>query len=205
MKFRMVAFITAGLAVSGAALAGTKADPAKGQQIVQQVCVACHGTDGNSSAPVNPNLAGQHPEYLFKQLKEFKENKLRKNPTMLGMVANLSEEDMRNVSAFLADQKPKVREGTKPDLQDLGKKIYKAGNPATGIPACAACHGPKGNGMPAQFPRLGGQHAEYTIAQLTAFRKGERANDPNETMRQITLKMTDKEIEAVANYMVGLR
>ncbi|MBB5018017.1 cytochrome c553 [Chitinivorax tropicus] len=205
MKFRMVAFIIAGLAASGAAVAETKADPAKGQQIVQQVCVACHGADGNSSAPINPNLAGQHPEYLFKQLKAFKENKLRKNPTMFGMTATLTEDDMRNVSAYLSQQKPKVLEGSKPDLQELGKKIYKVGNPATGLPACAACHGPKGGGMPAQFPRLGGQHAEYTITQLNAFRKGERANDPGETMRQIALKMTDKEIEAVSNYLVGLR
>lgn len=203
MKFSMVV-AAAGLLATSAAFVQAKGDPAKGQQIVQQVCVACHGADGNSAAPANPSLAAQHPEYIAKQLAEFKKG-VRKNPTMFGMAATLSDDDMNNVAAYFAGQKAKLREGTQPDLQELGKKIYKSGNPATGLPACAACHGPKGSGMPAQFPRLAGQHAEYTITQLNAFRKGERANDPAATMRAIAGKMSDKEIEAVANYVVGLR
>lgn len=205
MKLGMV-MATAGAFAASLSFAGEtpKADPAKGQQIVAQVCVACHGADGNSSAPVNPSLAGQHPEYLVKQLSEFKKG-VRKNPIMQGMAATLSEDDMRNVAAFLSAQKPKQREGTKPASQDLGKKIFMAGNPATGVPACAACHGPKGNGMPAQFPRLAGQYAEYVQAQMQAFRTGDRANDPANTMQQVAAKMNDKEIEAVSNYVVGLR
>lgn len=205
MKLGMV-MATAGAFAASLSFAGEapKADPVKGQQIVAQVCVACHGADGNSSAPANPSLAGQHPEYLVKQLSEFKKG-VRKNPIMQGMAATLSEDDMRNVAAFLSAQKPKQREGTKPASQDLGKKIFMAGNPATGVPACAACHGPKGNGMPAQFPRLAGQYAEYVQAQMLAFRTGDRANDPANTMQQVAAKMNDKEIEAVSNYVVGLR
>ena len=205
MKLGMV-MATAGAFAASFSFAGEapKVDPAKGQQIVAQVCVACHGADGNSATPANPSLAGQHPEYLVKQLQEFKKG-VRKNAIMQGMAATLSEDDMRNVAAFLGAQKPKLVEGSKPASQELGKKIYMAGNPVTGVPACASCHGPKGSGMPAQFPRLAGQSAEYVTAQMQAFRKGERANDPASTMQQIAAKMNDKEIEAVSNYVVGLR
>lgn len=205
MKFGMVTAAAGALAAS-LSFAGEapKADPAKGQQIVQQVCVACHGTDGNSATPANPSLASQHPEYIAKQLNEFKKG-VRKNAVMQGMAAPLSDDDIRNVAAFLGTQKAKVREGSKPALQPLGKQIFMAGNPATGVPACAACHGPKGNGMPAQFPRLAGQHAEYIQAQMLAFKKEERNNDPGNMMRQIAAKMSDKEIEAVSHYVVGLR
>lgn len=205
MKFGMV-MAAAGAFAASLSFAGEapKADPAKGQQTMQQVCVACHGADGNSAAPANPSLAGQQPEYIVKQLTEFKKG-VRKNPIMQGMAAPLSDADMLNVAAYLGAQKAKQQEGTKPDLQALGKKVFMAGNPATGVPACAACHGPKGSGMPAQFPRLAGQHAEYVQAQMLAFKKEERANDPNSMMRQIAAKMSEKEIEAVSHYVVGLR
>ncbi len=205
MKFGMV-LASASMLAAGFSMASpaTKADPAKGQQTVQQVCVACHGADGNSPTPANPSLAGQHPEYIAKQLTEFKKG-VRVNAVMQGMAAPLTDADILNVAAFLGTQKAKVRDGSKPALQSLGKKIYMAGNPATGVPACAACHGPKGSGLPAQFPRLAGQYAEYVQAQMLAFRKEERSNDPNAMMRQIAAKMSDKEIEAVSHYVVGLR
>jgi len=182
-----------------------KVDPANGQKIAAQVCAACHGADGNSAAPANPHLAGQHPEYLAKQLRDFKGNKERKNPVMMGMSAPLSPQDMLDVSAWYAEQKPKPGAARDKDLVALGQKLYRGGNAATGVPACAGCHGPSGAGMPAQYPRLAGQFADYTAAQLKAFRGEERANDANAMMRGITARMSDREIRAVAEYLAGLR
>lgn len=180
-------------------------DAAKGQKIASQTCVACHGADGNSAAPANPNLAGQHPEYIAKQLHDFKANKDRKNPVMLGMTSPLSADDIRDVAAHYAGQKPKPLAAKDKALVELGQKIYRGGNTATGVPACSACHGPNGAGMPAQYPRLAGQYSEYTVAQLRAFRSEERANDPNRMMRGFVARMTDREILAVAEYIAGLR
>ena len=165
---------------------------AKAKQTAEQVCGACHGTDGNSQIPANPKLAGQHAEYLDKQLRNFKSEggkpAERANPIMGGMVAALSEDDMKGLSTYFA-----------------GQKLWRAGDIKRGIPACAACHGPAGAGLPAQYPRLSGQFADYTEAQLKAFRAGERANDPAKMMRTIALKMTDPEIKAVADFAAGLR
>jgi cytochrome c553 len=180
-------------------------DPANGQKIATQVCAACHGVDGNSVAPANPHLAGQHVEYLSKQLHDFKANKDRKNAVMMSMVAPLSADDMRDVSAHYAAQKPKSGSGQNKDLVVLGQKLYRGGNAATGVPACAACHGPNGSGLPSQYPRLAGQFADYTASQLKAFRSGERANDANQMMRMIASRMTDQEVAAVAQYAAGLR
>ncbi len=186
-----------------------KGDPAKAQQIVTQVCVACHAADGNSPTPANPNLAGQHPEYTYKQLRNFKSQggkpAERNNGVMAGMVANLSDDDMKNLAAYFAGQKPKPRAARDAALAKQGEAIYRGGILAKGVAACASCHAANGVGMPAQFPRLAGQHAEYTAAQLTAFRGGQRANDPAHMMRAIAAKMNDQEIKAVSEYIAGLR
>jgi cytochrome c553 len=180
-------------------------DPANGERIATQICAACHGADGNSAASANPHLAGQHAEYLAKQLHDFKSNKDRKNAVMMGMVAPLSVDDVRDVAAYYGAQKPKPGFAQNKELVALGQKLYRGGNSATGVPACAACHGPDGSGLPSQYPRLAGQFAEYTASQLKAFRAGERANDANQMMRVIAARMTDREVAAVAQYAAGLR
>lgn len=197
-------------ALAAAALPGSPAiDLAKGQQIASTICAACHGTDGNSPLPANPRLAAQHPAYLYKQLKDFKAEganpPARVSPIMNGMVAALSDEDMKNVAAYYASQVVKGEAAKNQDTIALGQKLYRGGDSAKGLPACAACHGPAGSGIPAQFPRIGGQFAEYTEAQLKAFRDGTRANDSNRMMRAVAIKMTDAEIKALADYMAGLR
>ena len=184
------------------------ADAAKGQQIAAQVCAACHNPDGNSALAANPKLAGQHADYLYKQLKNFKADggkpAERINPIMGGMVAGLSDQDMKNVAAWYASQAQKG-ELAKNQAIEASQKLYRAGNVGKGLPACAACHGPAGAGIPAQYPRIGGQFAEYTETQLKTFRSGERANDPNKMMRIVADRMSDAEIKAVSDYIAGLR
>ena len=172
------------------------------------VCAACHGADGNSANPEWPKIAGQHASYLLKQLKNFKAGANgkaeRENALMAGQVAALSEADMADLAAYFEGQKVTLGETAKDQLE-LGQSIYRGGNPATGVAACIACHGPNGAGNPqALFPSLSGQHATYTIAQLKTFRSGARANDAGQMMRNIAAKMTDAEIEAVAQYVQGL-
>ncbi|MSP87118.1 MAG: cytochrome c4 [Methylotenera sp.] len=171
-------------------------------QITSTVCAACHGTDGNSVITLNPKLAGQHPEYLVKQLTEFKSGK-RANAVMSGMAAMLSDADMKGVATYFASQNLALGKAKANGAGSLGEKIYRGGIAATNVPACAACHGANGAGLPVQFPRLGGQHADYTLAQLRTFRTGERANAP--MMMAIATKMTDAEMAAVADYVQGLR
>jgi cytochrome c553 len=192
------------IAATGACAETAKGDPAKAQQIVNTVCVACHGADGNSLVPANPKLAGQHYDYLLKQLRDFKSGE-RKNPIMTGMVAALSPEDMANLAAYFSSQKQAPGSAKDKDLVALGQKIYRAGNFANGLPACAACHSPDGAGIPAQFPRIGGQHADYVETQLKNFRNSDRTNDPGKAMQSVAAKMTDKEMKAVADYIDGLR
>ncbi|MBI5909885.1 MAG: cytochrome c4 [Betaproteobacteria bacterium] len=186
-----------------------KGDAAKGQAVANQTCAACHGADGNSQIAVNPKLAGQIPEYLHKQLVNFKaaagKKAERDNPLMAGMVASLSPEAMRNLAAYYAGQTAKSGTAKSKDLVALGQKIYRGGVAGKGVAACASCHGPNGAGMPAQYPRLAGQHAEYTETQLKAFRAGERSNDPNNAMRGVAGKLSDREIQGVADYIAGLR
>jgi cytochrome c553 len=187
-----------------------KADLAKGQKIATEACAACHGPDGNSIGPANPKLAGQIPEYLAKQLVNFrpgKDNKPaeRPNNVMAAFAAMLSAEDMRNVSAYYAGQKLVPEHATDKSTIDLGQRIFRGGIADKGIPACAGCHGPTGAGVPAQYPLLGGQFAEYIETQLRAFRSGERANDPNRMMRMTAARLSDAEIRALANYIAGLR
>ena len=193
----------AAAALSFSAQAQTaKPDLAKGAASYGAVCVACHAADGNSTTPVNPKLAQQHPEYLIKQLQEFKSGK-RKNAVMQGFAAALSDDDMRNIAYWLADQKAKGGAATDKDLVKLGERIYRGGIADRQIAACAGCHSPNGAGIPAQYPRLSGQHADYTAAQLQQFRSGARAN--NVQMTGVAAKMTDMEIKAVSDYIAGLR
>lgn len=202
-----VAVVLAAPAVSAQGV--VKGDPAKAQQIVTQVCAACHAADGNSAISANPSLAGQHPEYTFKQLRNFKSQggkpAERNNGVMAGMVANLSEDDMKNLAAHFAIQKPKSRAAKDAALIKQGELIYRGGIAAKGVAACASCHAPNGAGMPAQFPRVAGQHSEYTATQLKAFRAGQRANDPAQMMRLVAAKLSDQEISAVSEYIAGLR
>ncbi|MDO9482760.1 MAG: c-type cytochrome [Hydrogenophaga sp.] len=179
-----------------------KPDLAKGAALYGQVCVACHAADGNSTTPVNPTLAQQHPEYLVKQLQEFKSGK-RDNAIMKGFATALSDDDMRNISFWLADQKAKTGFAQEKDLVRLGERIYRGGIADRQIAACAGCHSPNGAGIPSQYPRLSGQHAEYTASQLNAFRSGARHN--NAQMTGVAAKMNDLEIKAVSDYIAGLR
>lgn len=196
-------------ATLAAGLGVIKGDAAKAQQTVNQVCAACHAADGNSAIPANPSLAGQHPEYTYKQLMNFKSQggkpPERQNPIMAGMVAALSEDDMKNIAAYFAQQKPAEPVARNAALIKQGEAIYRGGILSKSVPACAGCHLPNSAGIPAQFPRLAGQHAEYTIAQLKAFRAGQRANDPAHMMRGAVARMSDDDIAAVAEYISGLR
>ena len=179
-----------------------KPDLVKGAATYGNVCVACHAVDGNSTTPANPKLAGQHPEYLIKQLQEYKSGK-RANAIMQGFAATLSDDDMRNIAYWLASQKPKDGASTDKDLVKLGERIYRGGIADRQIAACAGCHSPNGAGIPSQYPRLSGQHAEYTETQLRHFRDGTRAN--NAQMTGVAAKMNDREIKAVSDYIAGLR
>ncbi len=179
-----------------------KPDLAKAEASYTAVCLACHGVDGNSAIPVNPKLAGQHPEYLAKQLHEFKDGK-RNNAVMKGFAAALSDDDIRNLAAWANSKKPKAGFAKDKALVALGEKIYRGGIADRQVPACAGCHSPNGAGLPVQFPRLSGQHADYVAGQLTAFRDGVRKNSL--PMTQVAAKMNDREIKAVADYIAGLR
>jgi cytochrome c553 len=197
-----MALTLSGVAYSAEAKAAAKPDLAAGEAKATAVCSACHTADGSRGAPTYPILQGQHPQYLVKQLTEFKEGK-RKNAVMNGMAAPLSTEDIRNVAAFYATKKAKDGFAKNKDTIALGEKIYRGGIAKKTVPACAACHGPNGSGIPAQYPRLGGQHADYVKAQLTAFRQGERTN--NAPMAAIAANLSDKEIDALSDYIAGLR
>lgn len=195
--------------VAAAFLVATASAQDKAQGIAGQVCAACHAPDGNSVAAANPKIAGQIAEYLQKQLRDFKaqgdKKPLRESAIMNGMVANLSDDDMKGLAAFYAGQAQKPAAAADKELAALGQKLWRGGDSAHGIPACGGCHGPAGAGIPAQFPRLSGQFAEYIAAQLTAFREGKRTNDQNGVMRGVAAHMNDGQIRAVAEYAAGLR
>lgn len=199
----LIPAIASSLSLMARAEAPAAGDPAKASQIVTQVCAACHGADGNSAVATNPNLAGQHAEYVAKQLANFKSGE-RKSAVMSGIAANLSDEDIKNLAAYFSEKSPKPGAAKDKELVALGSKIYRGGNAASGVPACAGCHSPNGAGIPALFPRLSGQYVDYIVAQLNGFRSGDRANDPQKMMRAIALKMTDQEMRAVAEYISGL-
>lgn len=198
----LVVTIFSGLMAAGSAFAGGDAAAGKEKSLA---CAGCHGPDGNSFAPNFPKLAGQHEKYLVKQLKEFKAG-VRKDSTgmMLGMVAGLSDQDMSDIAAYFSSQK--IKAGTT-DSKHIatGTRLYKAGNSATDISGCMGCHGPRGAGNPdANFPAIGGQHADYVTKQLKDFRSGSRTNDTAKMMQNITARMTDADIEALSSYITGL-
>ncbi len=206
MKFIASLLLTAFLSATAFAAdpkpAGPKIDIAAGAKKYEAVCASCHGADGNSGSPENPKLAGQHPEFLVKQLMEFKSGK-RKNAIMQGFAATLSDEDMRNIAAWATSQKAKPGFAKDKALVAAGERIYKGGIADRNIAACAGCHSPSGAGMPAQYPRLAGQHADYIVSSLKAYRDGGRTN--NAVMTGVAAKMNDREIKAVADYLAGLR
>ena len=208
MKFALI--LAAGLASATAlanepaAVAPLKGDPKKAETIVNQVCAGCHAVDGNSASPANPKLAGLNYEYINKQLLNFKSGE-RKSAVMSGMVAPLTPDDMKNLAAYFSAQQPKEAKAKDQALALMGQKVYRGGVQGTGVPACASCHGAQGQGIPAQFPRLAGQHTDYIYTQLNKFRTGERANDGAKMMRTIAAKMTDSDMMAVATYIQGLR
>ncbi len=216
MKLFVTSLLAALLAVSAAssfaadAPAPHAAEPAKvskpdlvrGEASFTAVCASCHGADGNSGTPVNPKLSQQHPEYLVKQLQEFKSGK-RKNAIMQGFASALTEDDMKNIAYWAASKKAKPGFAKDKELVSLGERIYRGGIADRQVAACAGCHSPTGAGIPAQYPRLAGQHAEYTATQLTSFREGVRKNSLQ--MNQVAAKLNDREIRALADYVAGLR
>jgi len=204
MKSPLALLLAAAMALPAVAAesnAPAKPDLAKGQALSTQVCGACHTADGTRGSPANPIIAGQHPEYLAKQLSEFKSGK-RSNAVMTGIASALSDSDMRDVAAFYAGKQTKPGFAKNKELYELGQKIYRGGIADKQVPACAGCHSPTGAGIPAQYPRIGGQHADYTEAQLNGFRSGQRANSP--PMAAIAARLSDREIKAVADYVAGL-
>ena len=189
----------------------TAANVANGQEIAAGVCAGCHSADGNSIIPVNPSLAGQHEEYITKQLIEFKmpdeeTPAIRNSPVMSAMVAALSVDDMKDLAAFYAQQTPTtgISTETDEDVLALGKIIYHGGNIENNVPACASCHSPDGSGIPPHYPKLSGQHADYTFAQLDAFNNEIRSNDGG-VMKQVMSRMSPREKKAVSEYISGLK
>ncbi|MDS0793984.1 cytochrome c4 [Burkholderia pseudomultivorans] len=212
-KSLMVLQVAAGfvgfVAEANAADAAKKPDLDRGKAIAGQVCASCHGADGNSASGSFPTLAGQHPEYLVKQLNDFKaqpgaKGPARNNAVMVGFASALSADDMRNVAAYYGSQTAKPGTARDAATVPIGQKIYRGGIADKGVPACASCHGPTGQGIPVQYPRLSGQWADYTVAQLTAFQQGVGARNNNEAMHQIASRLSDSEIKAVADYIAGL-
>jgi len=209
-KFVCVALMSLSVAWANEEKAPAAADPAKGSTLYSNgdpsrgilACVACHGAAGNSTITQNPKLAGQHDVYTQKQLHNFK-GPDRNNAIMTGIAKALGEDDVRNIAAYLEQQKPAPGSARNKNTVDLGKKIYRAGIAEKQVPACAGCHGPNGAGIPAQYARLAGQHQDYTIAQLTNFRTGTRANSAQ--MTAVGKRMSDEEMQAVADYIAGLR
>jgi len=195
-------------AAAAVAAKPAKPDPGKGDTLFNntpvnsQSCASCHNADGNSAVAANPKLAQQHPEYILKQLQEFKSGK-RKSAIMKPFASALSDDDMRNVAWFVGSKKAKTGFAKDKETIALGERIYRGGIGERMIPACAGCHSPNGSGIPAQYPRLSGQHADYTTAQLVNFRDGVRLNSPQ--MNGVAAKLNDREIKAVADYIAGLR
>ncbi|AJY66888.1 c-type cytochrome [Burkholderia glumae] len=186
-----------------------KPDLERGRTIATQVCASCHGADGNSATGAFPKLAGQHPEYLVKQLHDFKtqpgaQGPARNSAVMAGFASALSDADARDVAAYYAAQTPKPGVARNAATVALGRQIYRGGIADKGVPACASCHGPTGQGVPVQYPRLSGQWADYTAAQLAAFQQGAGARNNNEPMHQIASRLSDSEVKAVADYIAGL-
>lgn len=210
MLLLAAAFAWPALAAGQETAPAAKPDLARAQQIANQVCAACHGADGNSPTPVNPNLAGQHADYITLQLRHFKAG-IRVNPVMQGMVAALTPEEMRALGVYYSQQKPKGLGAKDLALVETGQRIWRGGDAATGVPACSACHSPNGAGIPKNYPRLAGQHPDYTYTQLKAFRSGERGLDKDgkdtmgRVMQAVARNLSDDQMKALADYAAGLR
>lgn len=207
MKFQSMVLLTVVCGLQGVAFASEQpiAGSAEKGQAKAAVCVACHGINGNSVNPEWPNLAGQHETYIKHQLTAYKSD-ARQNPLMTPMAKPLSDEDMADLGAYYSAQKSAGTLETEPSKVSLGQRLYRGGEPKTGLPACAACHGPGGDGNPAaSYALIRGQHATYTAAQLKAYRAGTRQTDRNQMMRDVATLMTDEQIDAVAAYIQGLR
>lgn len=199
---RIILLVLLGLSLCGSALVG---DPIAGKT-KSNTCVVCHNADGNSTNPIWPNLAGQHDRYLFKQLKEFQvgAEKGRSGPLMAGILAPFSLQDFADLSAYFASKTMNLGEAPAATAA-LGERLYRGGNIKTGVSACSACHGPAGLGNAAAgFPRLAGQHSVYIVDQLKKFQSNERHNDVGDMMRDIAQRMTDSEMQAVADFVQGL-
>jgi cytochrome c553 len=197
-------------ATPAAAPTQPKPDLAKAKEIVSGVCAACHGPDGNSPVSANPNLAGQGADYITRQLVHFKSG-IRVNAIMQGMAATLTPADMTALGIYFSQQKPKLLEARDPALAKAGQSIYRGGIASSGVPACASCHSPNGVGIPKNFPRLAAQHADYTYAQLKAFKSGERGADKEgkdtngKIMWTIAQRISDNDMKALADFSAGLR
>lgn len=208
--------IAAALLLASTVSAAQTADIARGKQIAEQVCASCHAADGNSGIAMYPRLAAQHAAYIETQTRDIKDGKRINGASaaMAPMITGLSDADIRNVAAYYAVQLPKSGEAKKDDAANegrlaLGQQIYRAGLPEKKVPACMSCHGPAGAGMPGggteitSFPRLAGQHAEYVVSQVKSYANGERKS-ANEMMEDVAKRLSEKELEAVANYIQGL-
>ncbi|MET3134009.1 cytochrome c553 [Oxalobacteraceae bacterium GrIS 1.11] len=193
-----------------APVAEAKADAAKGATLFTDgdaarglpACVSCHGAAGNSTIAANPKLAGQHEAYLYKQLVNFATPE-RNQAVMTTYAKMLTDAEKKNIAAYLGAQTAKPGAAKNKDTVELGKKIYRGGIAEKSVPACASCHGASGAGIPVQYPRIGGQHQDYTAAQLTLFRADSRKNSPQ--MTTIAKRLSDDEIKAVADYVAGLK
>ena len=211
-RSRLFALVVFALPAAVAAQQGeapAKVDLTKAQQIVTQVCAACHGADGNSAVPANPSLAGQHADYITTQLAHFKAG-IRVNPIMQGMASTLSDADIKALGVYFSQQKPKGLAAKDAATIKAAQRLYRGGDASAGVPACASCHSPTGAGIPKNYPRVGGQYADYSYAQLKAFKAGERGADKDgkdvngKIMAAIAGRMSDAQMKAVADYMAGL-
>ena len=210
MKRTLLLAAAIGLSALANAQAPAKPDPAKAREIVNQVCAACHGADGASPTSANPSLAGLPADYITTQLSHFKAG-VRQNAIMQGMTAALTDADMVSLGAYFAGQTPKPQQAKDAALAREGQRLWRAGDPANGMPACSACHGPTGAGLPRNYPRLSGQWSDYTLAQLKAFKSGERGMDKGgkdingRIMVGVVRGMTEAQMKALADYAQGLR
>jgi len=202
MKKFVISMLSAVIGLVSMQAAWAQGDAAAGQA-KSALCASYHGAEGNSEISINPKLAGQNFNYIVKQLKDYKSGN-RVNATMSAMVAALTDQDILDISAWYSSQQVTLQ-GANLESLELGESIYRAGIKGLSVAACAACHSPTGGGNgPAGFPSLSGQHPDYTLMQLKAFRSGERQNDSSAMMRSVVKRLTDEELEALSSYVSGL-
>lgn len=209
-RMLLLAALAGTLSVTAALAPAGQPDLDRAQTIAKDVCSACHGADGNSATPVNPSIAGQPAQYITLQLSHFKSG-LRANPVMQAMAATLQPDEIAALGVYFSRQKSKGLAAKDAALVTAGQKLFRGGDATTGIPACAACHAPNGAGVAKNYPRLAGQYADYTYAQLKAFKAGERGADKDgkdvngAIMVAVAGRMSDAQMKAIAEYASGLR